>query len=716
MLTTVAQFRTRVTRDCAGLISELQTLTGRYGSEEATAWDRSLKQMSKIFQADSFKPLHLFFGSRGNLALEYQLPAASSWCDVVLLGRHRSRSAVVIVELKDWQTGGDQPGNYEGLMFRKGAQELHPSDQVRGYTEYCRRFHSAVQDFDAGVHGCVLFTRDRWTDAYRAAPNERLATDYPLFTTAEGDIVEAFPAFFMDRLSEADEPFAKAFAAGHYRQDRGFVSQIGAQLLDPTSSPFELLDGQRKAFAECLGVVRSSFHGSGKSLPKKRVVIIKGPPGSGKSAIAARLWASLVTDDALPEGDVVMATTSASQNKNWSWLFEKASGEQGARGVIRKATNYTPITTLDLGRNRGKRGKGWLGNSATWRENIQSLRTIGHTFRDGTEDNANLVSIVDEAHALINPEHVEGRGQFGFVVTAGPQAYHIMRSSLLSVFLLDPRQGFRLRENTSIDDLRHWSEELGAGPPIEIDLAGMQFRSAGSTEYVSWVESVLVGAPASKNAELARVFARRSMDVQLFDEPEAWEAALRARIAAGRSARLLSTYSRVWKSKGVAAPHDLPAKEMDFNERYAARGKACTWSRVWNYVPGGNDYTWFVAGHPAGFIAEDQLCEVGCPYAVRGFDYDYVGILWLDDLVWRGDGWVVNPVKVHETGISPLITKARAEAKAGKVGPSTKDLIDRVSQAYRIILTRAIRGAYLWIPDAETREYIARSLGRAEDP
>jgi predicted RNase H-like HicB family nuclease len=33
----------------------------------------------------------------------------------------------------------------------------------------------------------------------------------------------------------------------------------------------------------------------------------------------------------------------------------------------------------------------------------------------------------------------------------------------------------------------------------------------------------------------------------------------------------------------------------------------------------------------------DPLCEVGCPYAVRGFDFDYLGLLWLGDLLW-GDG------------------------------------------------------------------------------
>src|SRR4051812_23523251 len=126
MLITVEQLRERIRSDCSGLITDLQALTGRYGSEEAHAWESSLGKMSEVFRAPSFQPIHLYFGSRGNLALEYQLPASSSWCDVVLLGGHGSKPAAVIVELKDWITRGDKPGRYEGLIERKGNQELHP--------------------------------------------------------------------------------------------------------------------------------------------------------------------------------------------------------------------------------------------------------------------------------------------------------------------------------------------------------------------------------------------------------------------------------------------------------------------------------------------------------------------------------------------------------------------------------------------------------------
>jgi hypothetical protein len=116
MLITIEEFRRRVQTDTSVLVSRLQEETGRYGSEEAHAWESSFTKLSRAFEAPSFQPLHLFFGSRGNLALEYQLPAASSWADVVLLGRYEGAFAAVIIELKDWTTAADRAGKAEGCI------------------------------------------------------------------------------------------------------------------------------------------------------------------------------------------------------------------------------------------------------------------------------------------------------------------------------------------------------------------------------------------------------------------------------------------------------------------------------------------------------------------------------------------------------------------------------------------------------------------------
>jgi DUF2075 family protein len=313
------------------------------------------------------------------------------------------------------------------------------------------------------------------------------------------------------------------------------------------------------------------------------------------------------------------------------------------------------------------------------------------------------------------------------------------------VFFLDPEQSFRVRENTTIEDISAWALELGASVE-RVSLHGVQFRCAGSAEYVAWVESLLGGGSAALNRVYASVWHRgksisrgkpianhsgnviafpackegfaqaghvaaegthgyvvprlgaseAGMDFRVFRDPFEMESELR-RIADGCSVRLVSTYSRPWKTESSTFPHRLPSEALDFNEVVESQdGKQRTWSRPWNFVPG-QDYTGFVAGRPGLPIHDDPLCEVGCTYAVRGFDFDYLGLLWLDDLLWRDGKWIAHLKNVHEGPVAPA-------------GPKGANVIEKLRQAYRILLTRAIRGMFVWIPDNETREHVMRSL------
>jgi hypothetical protein len=204
------------------------------------------------------------------------------------------------------------------------------------------------------------------------------------------------------------------------------------------------------------------------------------------------------------------------------------------------------------------------------------------------------------------------------------------------------------------------------------------------------------------------------MDFRVYSDPFEMERDLRA-LSGRHIVRLLSTYSRKWKTERCTYPHRLPPEELDFSERVTLpNGEERIWARPWNFVPGG-DYTGFIAGRVGLPIHEDPLCEVGCTYAVRGFDFDYVGLLWLDDLIWRDGRWLVQLENVHETGISQLVKAARREGVLAPVGPKGANVLERVRQAYRILLTRAIRGVFVWIPDEVTRSHVAASLKGGPD-
>lgn len=92
---------------------------------------------------------------------------------------------------------------------------------------------------------------------------------------------------------------------------------------------------------------------------------------------------------------------------------------------------------------------------------------------------------------------------------------------------------------------------------------------------------------------------------------------------------------------------------------------------------------------------------------MRGFDYDYLGVLWLGDLLWREGRWTVDITQVHETSIPRTLAAARKE---GGEGPATDEVILCLLRGYRILLSRAIRGIFLWVEDPETREHVRRAL------
>lgn len=711
---TVSDFCTMVDTNINGFMAMLQ-------SQSLTAsTPNSYIEVSKMLQCAVKKNpavASAYITSTSHLLVEYQLPQAAAFCDLVLLGGGVNRPQAIIIELKDYVPNNtDRPGSYEGLMWhgnQSGWQQIsHPSDQVKGYVEYCRNFHSAIIDINgnvkADVNGCVFFTKPDFNICpYESAPNDNLVKEYPLYTT---DSSHDLAQYIAQTIVNADSNFADKFENGSFLQNRNIMKQVAANMQKAAASgyrPFVLLDNQRLGLQETLSALEKAVNTDEKS-----VVIVQGPPGSGKSAVAINLFAEAVAKYN-GKGNIFYVTTSSSQNDNWANVFTNAGRLRRGMGIQKSAASFKPQGWGSTAQLATKFPQYLLPNgqmdSSKYEEYIDDYLMTLPQREYG--DNVDFLSVVDEAHALINPLSPYYIGhQQGFANYTGPQAYHIIRRSKVSVFFTDPDQSFRDYESTSIEDIKNIAGKLGA-KVIIVDLGKMQFRCAGSVDYIEWVDNVFSQNPVRNHTKWANKF-----DVQIFEYPSDLENALREKINQKNTlhpvtARLLSSYTVDWKSEKILQPTHNSNAPFDFEVPDKNGG---SWRKYWNNPA---RYDIFVQATGPSSMERDQLCEVGCPYVVRGFDYDYVGVLMLNDIVWRSGKWVINLKNCCETATKSRRKEARNEHKKVFVFPADNSAFPKtliffktIRQAYRILMTRGIRGMYLCIPDEETRNHIKSLL------
>lgn len=728
MLYTVREFCSYVQDDLNGLIDEVAGITRYVSDEEKKAYAGSYPVVaSMLAQAMKRQPAisdaHI---STTELLLEYKLPAASAWCDLVLLGANaENRKEVIIVELKNYQKNQDDaPGSYEGLMMHKGSVIKHPADQVKGYTEYCRRFHSVVLDEGAEVNGCVYFTQPIDLQPYHLAPNDRLTAEYPMYNTESSD---RLAEYVTSKICKGDEAFAASFVNGFYKQDRNILRQVAENLSanSATARPFVLLDEQRLGFNLVMQTLEQRVKDG-----KKEVIVVQGAPGSGKSAVAINLWIESVMKYSKEKdcGNIVFVTTSSSQSDNWKMTFDKYGKKYHASQVVLKISSFNPgfneakVKQMIYHYFAEKEEKYVLShkdrrlNIKYFREYLQYI--LDNHLEKNYKRNLHFMSVVDEAHALINPTKEDFRSSnfCGWCCSMGPEAFHVINESQISVFFTDGKQSFRDNETTTIEDIKAWAEELGAHFS-SVSLDGMQFRCAGSYEYVDWVENLFSEHPLHNVTKWADKF-----KVKVVDFPSEMEDDIRQYVNQGNaSCRLMSSYTRKW----ISTANDEMHSKLSEHDFVLDDKEGSKWKKYWN---SGKHYDIYVQGSRGTMMNTDPLSEIGCPYVVRGFDYDYVGLLWLEDIIVRNGEWCLNLDYIEEKGFKSDKVKAKEALKLakkhgkyrGKVSgiipskldgfPAVNMFFNAVTQAYRILLTRAIKGVTIYIKDEETRAYVRKLL------
>ncbi len=290
-------------------------------------------------------------------------------------------------------------------------------------------------------------------------------------------------------------------------------------------------------------------------------------------------------------------------------------------------------------------------------------------FVDAPENGIDVL-LVDEAHRL-----TEKSGLYGNL--GEHQVKELIHAAKCTIFLIDEDQRVTLQDIGTKEVIRRFAGKKRGAAIGERTLAS-QFRCSGSDGYMAWLDDVL-GIRETANTRLSP----HEFDFQVFDTPEALHAAIEARNGDNK-ARVVAGYCWPWRSK-----KDPSAWDIVIGETYRRRWNLDKDGSLWIVTPG-------------------SISEVGCVHTCQGLELDYVGVIVGPDLVARGGAVVAFPEARarHDKTLSGWKRQAQIDPVAARA-----ETARIIKNTYRTLMTRGMKGCYVYCTDDQTRRHFRRHLG-----
>ncbi|WP_246525447.1 DNA/RNA helicase domain-containing protein [Geomobilimonas luticola] len=467
-----------MTNDIDGIIhSAFESATGRTtGKSEIHSWKSSLEYMERVLR-DNEIPFD------AGVAIEYHLPQTSKRIDFILTGQDRDRrESAILVELKQWEKAELTRSDAIVITrFKRGpAETLHPSYQAWSYKQLLEDFNQTVQEEHIGLYPCAYL--------------HNYEDDGVITNPFYGDYLKKAPVFLKPDALKLQQFIKSHVRYGDttrimYRIEHGKIKP-SKNLADELASmlhgnrEFVLIDDQKMVFEKAKWLAEQA------SERDKKVLIVEGGPGTGKSVVAINSLVSLTGKD-----HVVQYVT---RNSAPRLVYEAR-----LTGHFRK----TRISNMFSG-------------SGSF-----------HAVPPNTFD----CLIVDEAHRLN-----EKSGMFSHL--GENQIKEIISASKLSIFFIDEDQKVTLKDIGDKEAIRTWAKKLGA-EVVEVSLES-QFRCNGSNGYLAWLDNSLqICETANETLDT------REYDFRIVDFPAELHDLIREKNKLSNKARMVAGYCWDWISK-----------------------------------------------------------------------------------------------------------------------------------------------------------------------
>lgn len=479
------------------------------GDSERNSWENSMQYMLKVLYDNKIP-------NTSGIAIEFRIPNTSKRVDFIISGKDENlKSTAIIVELKQWQKAEIVSGKdaivetYTGHALR---QVTHPSYQAWSYATTIEDYNENVQDKNIDLHPCAYL-------------HNYLSVEPPtILSNVYKEYIDKAPVFINGDVEKLRDFIAKYIKYGDNKEtlyliENGKIKPSKA-LQDSLSGmlkgnrEFVMIDDQKVVYETAFSMAKKSYEDG-----NKRVLIVKGGPGTGKSVVAINLLVNLTKENMLCQ----YVTKNSAPREVYA---AKLSGE--------------------MKKNR-----------------INNLFKGSGAFVDEVYNQFDAL-IVDEAHRL--------NKKSGMFQNLGEnQIKEIINASKFSVFFIDESQRVTLKDNGSIEEINKYIKEFDAESEI-LELQS-QFRCNGSDGYIAWLDNVLqIRETANDTFDI-------DYDIRICDSPNEVRDLIFNKNKENNKARLLAGYCWNWikEGKNKSDIYDITIPEYDFAMSWNL-GNSTTWA------------------------------------------------------------------------------------------------------------------------------------------
>ena len=289
---------------------------------------------------------------------------------------------------------------------------------------------------------------------------------------------------------------------------------------------------------------------------------------------------------------------------------------------------------------------------------IQSPWCLPTTIYNGLD-----VGIYDEAHRMQKkPYRYLGNDMLEDAIKAAK----------VCVFFVDDDQRITIDDKYDVDAIIAYAKRENAVVHKPYELVS-QFRCDGSDGYISFLNNLLEIKQTANTA-----FEFNKLKVKVFDNPVEMRDELRELNRINNKTRMIAGYCYDWNVKKHRG-------EWDIELPYGFKAK-------WNLE---NDDHWAV--NPNSFE------EVGCIHTCQGMEFDYVGVFIGKDLYYNNGHVRTNRNAISkDDGSSGIRLRTTTDEEADKL----------IRRTYKVLLTRGLKGCYIYCEDEQLGEYLKERLGQ----